>query len=63
MADHSVKTSNRQMTGFFRHDRFSPGNCVIGILRVYIYIYVLIYDVFTNMKTEKNTQRHKGSFF
>ena len=33
IADQSVKTSKRQMTGFFRHDRFSPGNCVIGILR------------------------------
>ena len=30
---------------------------------IYIYICILIYDVFTNMKTEKNTQRHKGSFF
>jgi len=35
MADQSVKTSNRQMTGFFCHDRFSPVNCVIGILRVW----------------------------
>ena len=40
MADQSVKTSNRQMTGFFCHDRFSPVNCVIGILRVYIYDYI-----------------------
>ena len=35
MANQSVKTSNRQMTGFFCHDRFSPVNCVIGILRVW----------------------------
>ena len=53
-ADQSVKTSNRQIVKwqvFFRHDRFSPGNCVIGILGdilihynyIYIYIYIYIY--------------------
>ena len=37
-----IRASKRQITDFFCHDRFFPGNCVIGILRI---LYIIIYYI------------------